>query len=333
MPTAPASHPGPRILVIKLSSLGDLFHALPAVSRIKTAWGATVDWVTQREYADLVACFGAVDRVIAFPRRATLRHFPAFWRALRRERYDHVLDFQGLLKSALIARAARSADRIGPSFHREGSPLFYTRLAGPRNKARHAVEENLDAVRLLAADAPESPLQFRFPAFPTTAPEPRVACAPLSRWPSKNWPASHFVAVLQRLQAERGAAVYLLGSAMDRWSCEGIAAQLKGPVFTLAGHLSLPQMGGLLQTMNLLLANDTGPIHMAAALNVPVLAVFGPTDPVRTGPYGTGHAVVAAPGFDCRPCFRRACAKGDPAACLEAVTPETVAAQALRMLG
>ncbi len=324
---------GPRVLVIKLSSLGDLFHALPAVHRIKVGLGARVDWVTQREYVSLVQCFTDVDRVIAFPRRNTLRQFPAFLRDLKRDSYDQVVDFQGLLKSALIGRLAKARERIGPSFNREGASFFYTRVAGVLNKNRHAVEENLEIADSLGV--PAGPVEFplRFPEFKPTEPGLRVAVAPVSRWPSKNWPASRFVEVLQRLQAERGAAVYLLGGPLDRYLCEGMAARLKGPVFNFAGRISLPEMGGVLKTMNLLLANDTGPIHMAAALGIPVLAVFGPTDEARTGPYGAGHQILAAPGFDCRPCLNRRCTRADTSACLEAVTVDDVTARALSMLG
>ncbi len=332
-PSEPA--PGrPRVLVIKLSSLGDLFHALPAVHRIKAALGARVDWVTQREYVELVRCFGAVDRVIPFPRRGTIRLFPGFFRELRMERYDHVIDFQGLLKSALIGRLARSGDRLGPSFHREGARLFYSRTAGARDKNRHAVEENQELADALGAPAGPVEYPLNFPEFKPTAPAPRVACVPLSRWGAKNWPASRFVEVLQRLQAERGAAVYLLGGVLERYLCEGMAAQLQGPVFNLAGRVSLPELGGALKAMDLVLANDTGPIHLAAALKIPVLAVFGPTDPVRTGPYGPGHEVVTADGIACRPCLRRRCSSAtDVPDCLAAITPDEVAARALQMLG
>ena len=322
----------PRVLVIKLSSLGDLFHVLPAVHRIKAGLGARVDWATQRDYAELVRCFGVVDRVIAFPRRDTVRRFPSFLRELRRERYDHVIDFQGLLKSALIGRLARSGDRLGPSFHREGAHLFYTRLAGARDKNRHAVEENQELADALGVPAGPVEYPLNFPEFKPTEPAPRVACVPCSRWASKNWPASRFVETLRRLQAERGAAVYLLGGELDRYLCEGMAAQLTGPVFNMAGRLSLPELGGVLKAMDLVLANDTGPIHLAAALGIPVLAIFGSTDAVRTGPYGAGHQVVIAEGLACRPCFRRACAQADPSACLAAIEPDTVAAHALRML-
>ena len=158
--------------MIKLSSLGDLFHALPAVHGLKTGLDAVVDWVVDSRLAPVVECFPDVERVIAFPRHGIRRRARPFLDALRAERYDLVLDFQGLLKSALVARLARGRRRIGPSFHREGSRLFYPEVAGPRNKERHAVEENLDILRFLGLPIGEP----RFPlAFPAAAPETATA--------------------------------------------------------------------------------------------------------------------------------------------------------------
>ena len=107
-----------------MSSLGDLFHALPAVHNLKAGLGAEVDWVVQPEYAALARCFTDVSRVIVFPRRAFFSGLFPFLRALRAERYDRIVDLQGLFKSALVARLARGGTRIGPSFHRESAHLL-----------------------------------------------------------------------------------------------------------------------------------------------------------------------------------------------------------------
>ena len=123
-----------QILIVKLSSLGDLFHALPAVHNLKVGLDATVDWVVQSEYADLVRCFSDVDRVIALDRSALVDNWVPFRDALREREYDLIVDLQGLLKSALTARFARGCKRIGPSFHREGSRLLYHAVAGRCNK-------------------------------------------------------------------------------------------------------------------------------------------------------------------------------------------------------
>jgi ADP-heptose:LPS heptosyltransferase len=111
-----------------------------------------------------------------------------------------------------------------------------------------------------------------------------------------------------------------------------MAAQLSGPAVNLAGRISLPEMGGALKAMDLVLGNDSGPLHMAAAVGVPVLAVYGPTDERRTGLFGSAVRMFCASGFDCRPCLSRRCLRAGSAACMEAVTPDEVAAEALRII-
>lgn len=316
-----------RLLVIKLSSLGDLFHALPTVNNLQVALDAEVDWVTQPEYVELVRCFPMVSGVMAFPRRHFWSQFGTLVRAVRAKRYDYVIDLQGLIKSAVVARLACGGRVIGPSFQREGAWLFYDAVAGKRNKGRHAVQENLDVVRFLGL--PEMPVtfpvHFPVPVQPPTA--PAVALIPFSRRANKNWPVASFVALARLIQKEWGAAIYLFGSHADREGCEAIRAALlaaagAGYVFNLAGQTTLVEMGGWFSRMKLVVANDSGPLHMAAALAVPVVTFFGPTDPGRTGPYGEGHHVMRS-GVDCSPCFRKQCRLAS-LECMEHISPEQV---------
>ncbi len=328
--------PWSRILVVKLSSLGDLFHPLPAVRQLKAAGTATVDWLTQPEYADLVRCFRDVDNVLVYPRRHLLRGLPGFAASLRHAAYDLVVDFQGLLKSAVpsrLARLARGGRRLGPSFAREGSRMFYSAVAGPRNKNRHAVEENLDVCRFL--NLPDSPPEFpvSFPRQVQAGTRPRVALVPASRWPTKNWPAAHAGKLVAGLVAEAGATVFLVGGPSEAAECAAVAAAagMRGGVHNVAGRTTLVELGSLLQEMDLVITVDSGPMHMAAALGVPVLALFGPTDPSRTGPYGPGHRVLVVERLACRPCHADECARKD-LICLQNLFPSRVLAEAVDML-
>jgi lipopolysaccharide heptosyltransferase I len=320
----------PAILVVKLSSLGDLFHALPAVHRLKQGLNASIDWVCQREYADVVRCFTDVDNVIPFDRRP----YPAGLRRvlpeIRARRYRYVVDAQGLMKSAIVAFLANARSRIGPSFHREGTWWLYDRVAGRRNKDRHAVEENLDVLDLLGIERGAVEFPVRFPERPLDGPEPRVALLPSSRWETKNWPSSCFAAVGRRLREVSGASIFLVGGPADAEACAAVEKEMGGEVTNLAGRTTLPELGGILKQMNLLVANDSGPVHMAAAVGTPALVVFGPTDPQRTGPYGEGHKVASA-RLPCQPCFSRHCRRDD-IACLAGVTPEHVSELAVEML-
>ncbi len=338
--TPKSTSASPRVLVVKLSSMGDLFHVLPAVHALKTGLNARLDWVTQAVYTDLVKCFTDVDRVIAWHRPSGFRSLRAALRELRLSDYDLIVDFQGLLKSAAVARLARGARRIGPSFHREGSWLLYSDVAGPRNKQRHAVDENLDVIRYLRLPLGSPEFRLAFPPQAIDEPAPRVALIPFSRWPSKNWPTTSFVDVGRSLREQTGASLFILGSRAEAADCERMAAQFHvgggsssgaiGRVINLAGRTSLPQLGGVLQAMDLVISNDSGSMHMAAAAGVPVLAVFGPTDAVRTGPYGPAHRVLHG-DLKCRPCFIKKCRFNDEA-CLRAVTTDMVVAAATEML-
>ncbi len=281
-----------RILVVKMSSMGDLFHALPAVHLLKEKLQARVDWVAHDLYVELARCFTDVERVIAYPRGNFIQKFAAFRDELRRESYDYVFDFQGLLKSGFVTWMARARRRVGPSFHREGSRVFYDIVAGARNKNRHAVDECLDAARVLGIPPGGAVFPVNFPAYSIPPHFPRVAMLPCSRRRDKNWPVARFIEVGQALVKQRGAAIYLLGSGADAGACEHIASQLSGRIYNMAGKTSIVQLGGLLKEMDLLVTVDSGPMHMAAAVNTPVVAVFGPTYPERTGPFGAQHRVI-----------------------------------------
>ncbi len=323
----------PRILIIRMSSLGDLFHSLPVARELKKKLGATIDWVTQPEYAELLECFADVDRVIVFPRKKFMQSAWWFVKSVRRNRYDAVIDLQGLGKSALAARLARARVRIGPSYHREGARFFYTHVAGRKNKNRHAVDEALDVVRYLGLEPSEIEFPVQFPDVPLEGSR-RVVLVPCSRWATKNWPAEKFIELGRKLsEARPDVTIFLAGSPADAGVCRGIEEGMGGRVVNLCGKTSLVELGGILKSANLVITVDSGPMHMAAAIGVPVLAVFGATDPVRTGPFGKPHRVVTFEGkLDCRPCLARTCRRGD-LRCLSALHTDRVLSAALEMLG
>ncbi len=314
-----------RILVIKLSSLGDIAHALPAVRALKERTGAAIDWVVQPEYVRLLACCPDVDRIIEFPRRNFARNFFSFWRDVRRDRYDAIVDLQGLMKSAGVARMARGRLRAGPAWAREGAHWFYTvqpaRAEGPR---RHAVEELMDVVQVVAPGATEAPAPLlNFPeAESEVHPGPHVAFAPFSRWDTKDWPMDKFAELGRRLVAEMGCQIRIVGGRDNEAQGDVLARQI-GPARNLCGKTDLPGLCSLLKGMDLLVTVDSGPMHWADALGVPLVAIFGATDPARTGPYRQLHHVVTREGLSCRPCHSRTCSRGD-LACLKTLDVDAV---------
>ena len=321
-----------RILIVKLSSLGDLFHALPTVRALKEGLDAEIDWVTQPEYVDLVRCFDDADNVIPFPRRHLHTQLVSFRKQLRTNRYDYVIDLQGLLKSAVITAAARGGRKIGPSGSREGSSLFYHARSGRKNKERHAVEELQDVVRHLGLPSPEEPLfPVTFPAHAGLGQGLHIALCPCSRAAGKNWPADRFIETGIKLQQHPGAIIHLVGSPADLPVCEQMATAIGPTAQNHAGETTLLELGGLLGQMDLLITVDSGPMHMAAAIGVPTLALFGPTSPLRTGPYGKQHRVIES---SYRPGEKKISKKTRQTDMryIEAITTEEVTAAAREMI-
>ncbi|HMP90480.1 MAG TPA: glycosyltransferase family 9 protein [Kiritimatiellia bacterium] len=321
-----------RVLVVKLSSLGDLFHALPAVAQVRQALGAELDWVVNEPYVELVRRFEPVHRVIGFPRKNFLSRADLFLEHLRRDKYDYVFDMQGLMKSALVAKAARADRRIGPSFHREGSRLFYDAVTGPSNKDRHAVDENFDLLNYLKI--PRGPVTFpvefdRPEGLPSG--KPLIALLPCSRWDTKNWPPAHFITLAQMLHEH--AHLYIFGAREDHDTCRYIAEKTGSGITNMCGRTSMIELGGWLSVMDLAITVDSGPMHIAAAAGTTVLALFGPTDHRRTGPYGDRHLVLHRDDLACRPCLSRKCRlKEKDIRCLGGLSPEHVAKNALELL-
>ena len=323
-----------RILVIKLSSLGDIAHALPAVRALKERTGAVIDWVVQPEYAGLLAGCPDVEGRIEFPRRNFARQFFPFLRALRRARYDVIVDLQGLMKSAIVARLARGARRVGPAWAREGAHRFYDaqppRGSGPR---RHAVDELLDVADLVApgAGAALEPRLTFAEAESDGRPGPHVAFAPFSRWATKDWPIEKFAELGRRLVAEMGCQIRIVGGRDDEAQGEALARQIGARAQNLCGKTDLPGLCSLLKGTDLLVSVDSGPMHWADAMGVPLVAVFGATDPARTGPHRQLAHVLAKEGLACRPCHSRICARGD-LACLRTLDVDAVLQAALTRL-
>lgn len=312
-----------QVLIVKLSSLGDILHALPAVHAMRKGLDARIDWATQSEYAELVGCFPDVERVIPVERRRPWRGGAKTLRRLRAKRYDLVVDLQGLLKSALISGLARGDRRLGPSFHREGSRWFYHAVPALRDRSRHAVEQNLDVLDLLGLPRPEKMIfPVAFPRYELRTGRPRIGLAPVSRWPSKNWPEANFSELADMLHDRYGASIVLLGGASDRELCRRIAERCRVPPINLCGKLSLPELGGCIENLDLLVSNDSGPVHIAAALDRPCLVFYGPTAPGRTGPWGERHTVLIPKG-DCTGCYRRVCRRKH-GHCLETLSPGNV---------
>ncbi len=323
-----------RILIVKLSSLGDILHVLPTVHAIKEQSGATLDWVVHPEFAAIVRTFADIDRVITFPRRKLCRDFAQARRELRAYEYDIVIDLHGFMKSAIVTFLARGKRKLGPSYSRELSWLFYKERAGKLHRDCHAAVQAFDTLDYLGYKRPTASMSksdFILPQYTPPAASPLIAFAPVSRWDSKNWPSSSF-AGLAKLLADKypASALVVVGGKADIEIGDEIVSAAPNRVINLCGKTSIGESMSLLADCDLLIANDTGPVHMAAAVGTRTLVIFGSTRPDWTGPFGDGHRVVMR-SLPCQPCLKHNCPRGTKQ-CLTEITPEEIADIASEML-
>ncbi|MDA8432354.1 MAG: glycosyltransferase family 9 protein [Nitrospiraceae bacterium] len=333
--------PPEKILIIKPSSLGDVVHSLPFLNAIRTCFPkAGIDWVIAKGLEGLLEGHPMVDRLIVIDKdrwkkisraSSTLRELRDLFGQVGRGKYDLAIDLQGLLRSGLIAMASRASVRIGFSEAREGSRLFYNwKVSGGRNV--HAVDRYLKIAAALGCEAVDT--RFPFPHAVTAAGEAEklrreigeyVVVVPGARWETKIWPAEYFGQAVARLPLRS----IVVGSASDIGISGRVVAASGGKAFSLAGKTDVSGLIEIMRGARLAISNDSGPMHIAAAFGVPVVAVFGPTSAERTGPYGRRNVIVRS-GLPCAPCFRKKC--GDPK-CMKQVSPEDVFRRAMELLG
>ncbi|MBP5640042.1 MAG: glycosyltransferase family 9 protein [Victivallales bacterium] len=340
-----------RLLVIKPSSLGDVIHALPALALIRRRLGADltrVSWIVNESFSDLLGLAPGIDRIVKFPRKQIWKRgvIRSFKRVLQSEEYDVAIDFQGLLRSGLMAYFSHAPRRIGFADGREFSPLFYTEAISIAKG--HAVEKNLQLASAAFPDGndvihtptgpllavPEEQLKNARVKLDATDHTPVLAIGHSSRWNSKNWPVAFFAKVLDNVVKEReDTRCWLLGTASETKRAEAVAAACRiAKPLNFTGQSSMTELAALLAASTVLLTNDSGPMHLAAALNVPTVALFGATNPNLTGPFGpTDFHTVFCSKCSESPCFRHDCPYGE-SRCSEGTDPQTVALAILKKL-
>ena len=295
----------PRILVVRLSAIGDCVHSLPIVNAIRDAFPESyIAWLVEGRTGDLLDGHPAVDKVIRV-RRKWLKSLTAV-RALRRElrelRFDVTIDPQGLTKSALAAWLSAARRRIG--FRgvdgRELSPWLNNKLVEP--SAMHVIDRNLELLRPLGIEQPA--VRFSLPETPADA-QVAEACVhsmglhggyavinPGAGWPSKVWSMERFAAVARHLaDKHRLPSLVVWGGEAERVWAEEIVGGANGAAL-LAPSTTLRGLAAVVRRATIFVASDTGPLHIAAAVGTPCVGLFGPMPGERNGPYGVGHVTV-----------------------------------------
>jgi heptosyltransferase-1 len=277
-----------RILVVRLGAMGDVIHALPAVATLKHSFPhSRVSWVLRSRWTPLVEGNPFVDEIIPFDR--TMRGIGSAWRRLRAVRFDVAVDFQGLIQSALVAQVSRADKIVG--FDRSQAAerwasLFYS--TGVVTNSPHVVDRNLE----LVAAAGASSILRAFP-LPEGAPEGRlpdgkfVLASPLAGWSAKQWPLERFEQLAKLLDLP-----LVVNGAPD--SAE-MLQRIRG------AHVHISGIAGLIDATrraHAVVGVDSGPMHLAAALGKPGIAIFGTTDPARNGPYGGSLRVLRSPAAE-----------------------------------
>lgn len=335
----PLKNPVTRLLLIKPSSLGDIVHALPTFAALRTRFPqAEMSWLVKAQWSGMLARVQGLDRIWRVG--PGLSDWMSTIHQLRAHQFDLVVDLQGLFRSGAAAWLTGCDTRIGFANAREGSPLCYTHRVSVPTPDMHAVDRYLLVATALGCVVDEA-AATTCPIVPSAADreavqgllqrhglqgkQPWVTMSVSARWTTKRWPLASFVSVAQQLKRD-GLPVVVIGSASDRAETQAVATQ-SGAV-DLSGQTGLELLPTVLQAAACFVTNDSGPMHVAAAMGTPVVALFGPTSEVRTGPYGARHHVLTAP-VPCRPCFSRTCRHNVPLECLTAITPDSVV-QAVR---
>lgn len=324
-----------RILIVKMSSLGDVIHALPTLYAIRKNWpNAHITWAVHEQFSGPLPGKPWLDDVL-FIDKKKLKSISYLWtlrRILHERNFDMCLDLQCLAKSAIVSFLSGAKEKYGYWELREGSNLVNKALVGP-NKYGHVIERYLDTVRALGGtvDTIEFPMNESEAAANSCEAKLRaqgmpqgddyVVVAPGARWIVKEWPIPHFTDLCKRLAAQKQYVV-LIGAPSDKEKADEIQNGVDSPyIINMTGQTSLEELIELIRRSKLYISADTGPLHIANALKRPLIGLYGTTSPERTGPYGGDYVhIIVSPTSEATP---EAPLVDDPE-CMAQITVDTV---------
>lgn len=355
-----------KILLIKLSAVGDVVHTIPVLNKLRRRYPmAQLDWLVTPPIAELLRNHPAISNIIEFERDAwstpwRFTPFVSYARLvakLRARAYDLVVDMHGQFRTAALTLATGAPARIGfdrpragvwdasprkfpeqARKHawqgaREGSWVAYTHHIPVPTLDLHAVDRYLNVGPILGLDREPADFSFPIPQSAVSRVEALLAqhgvnrtdiviMAPATIWETKRWGSNKFAQVARHF-ISKGCPVILVGSQRERVICEEVADLAPGAV-DFAGMTTLSELAALTRRSAICITNDSGPMHLAVALDRPVISIFGPTDPIWIGPYGRADAVLQA-DLDCSPCYlRRLKQCGHDHACMHNISPLAV---------
>ena len=331
----------PRILIIRLSAIGDVIHALPCLYAIKEAFpSAYIGWVVQGFAAPLIKNIKIIDKLHCLTRGQEKTFKPETggqtekwktWKQIRSEGYEISLDLQGLTKSAVWGLLAGTRFRIGYGDRdgREFSKFFYNKRIVPPRNAEHVVDRNLSLLQTLGITQPQ--VRFDLPADEEASrwskkmledsrlSPPVVVVHPGAGWPTKRWPPERYAQVCSRLHDDFGFSVVISTGPQEDANRDRMSDGLRS-VPHAAPAMDQLQLQETLREADLFIGPDTGPMHLAVAVGTYTVAIFGASDPVRNGPYGEKHLSISK-DFQCQPCWKKVCER---IRCLDELTVSNV---------
>jgi len=335
-----------EILIIRLSSIGDVIHCTPVAKALKAAWpDCRITWLVGEICADLIRYNPFVDEIIVWSRERFDKHLRArefrqahaLWRRLQADlaakEFYAALDVHGLFLTGLIARQVKTRRRIGMSGARELNPLFMTETAGTLGS--HITEKYLGVVTALGISQCNREMTLVIPETARNFAETYIANAnitqqekiavlvPGTTWPTKNWPPELFAQTARLLAKD--FRIMLCGAKGETVLGQEVTAKAGVPVLNAIGKTTLLEMAGILARAAVVIGGDTGPIYMAAALGTPTVTLFGPTNPDIYLPPGKQHAKVDNRSV-CSFCHKMKCHSGN-SSCMSDIMPASVVQQ------
>lgn len=340
-----------KILILKPSSLGDVIHALPVLRLLKSHLPKSeIYWWLDVNLVPLLEHDPDLSGIFPFQRKrwAAFHRWPEIassLRAMRQKEFDWAINLQGLARSGLFTWLSGARMKVGLNNpregQREGARAFYDTMPPTAPPRTHAVDRYMAVLPLLGA-----PVHWNFDWLPENQQAVAqvrekwnpsgarwVALLPGGRWDNKRWPVEYFVELVKTMSRRSNLRFVILGSPSERPLGEAIQAVDPKRCLNLAGQTSLWEMIEWIRLCRLMVTNDTGPMHVAAALKKPLVSIFGPTTPSNTGPYGMLHNVLQDTHLPCVPCMKAHCAYAEPLACLRHVTPAMVHARVEKEIG
>jgi len=325
-----------NILIVRLGALGDIVHAVPAAAALRNAFpDARIDWLVEARHRPMVDLVSVIDRAIVLE-RPSIAGWLDVSRRMREVRYDVAIDFQGLMKSAVLARASGARRVIGFSIwhlREKGARPFYSEIHRdtPAERADHIVRQNLALLRSLGV----TDVTIRFPLADVSSRaleeiysvlggrHPFALINPGAAWPNKRWPPDRFGEIAGFLRDVRGLTSFVLWGPGEE-GLAGAVVETSGGAARVAPPTRLADLLALSRAASLMVSGDTGPLHIAAAVGTPTVSLFGPTDPQRNGPWNADDVSVSRYGV-CGCHYERRCRKAEW--CLESIAvPEVTAA-------